>query len=66
MHSELTAVIVREWALFSNVFGDKVQFQNHAGVINIRYDAHAKDADSADFAEYRRSVKWMTDQISKI
>jgi len=64
--TELVAVIVKEWPVFSNVFSDRVQFQQHVGIVNIRYDAHAKHADIADFAEYRRSVKWLADQISKI
>lgn len=64
--TELTGLITREWPVFSSVFSDRKQFENHAAVVNIRYDAHAKEADWMDFAEYRRSVRWLSDQVSKI
>ena len=64
--SELVALIGREWSLFSAVFGDRKQFEAHAWLINERYDAHAKDADALDLANYRRSLKWLGDRLAAI
>src|SRR5208282_188335 len=63
---ELVALVKREWRLFEGLFGDRNQFELQAGVINDRPDAHAKDLDAADFALYRRSLKWMNDRISSL
>ena len=48
------------------MFADKNQFSMNAEIINDRFDAHAKDFDEADFALYRRSVKWMEDRIASV
>jgi hypothetical protein len=63
--TDLVSLIQREWSLFAPIFADKVKFAAHCEVINRRYDAHAKDADRADVAEYRRSIKWLDDALSK-
>ena len=63
---ELVAFVKREWRLFEGLFGDRNQFELQSSVINDRPDAHAKDLDAADFALYRRSLKWMNDRISSL
>jgi hypothetical protein len=64
--TELTATVVREWTLFADVFADRKQFEEHTNVVNVRYDAHAKDADAFDIASYRRSLKWIRTRIASI
>lgn len=64
--SELIALIQKEWPLFGPVFGDRRQFESHSAIVNERYDAHAKDADILDLANYRRSLKWLTDRLATI
>ena len=64
--TELVAVIQMEWSVFSGVFSDRKQFEQHANVINDRFDAHAKTFDVADLALYRRSLKWMTERIASM
>jgi len=63
--AELVALVEREWVLFQSMFGDKAKFRTHCDIINRRYDAHAKDADRADVAEYRRSVNWLEGALGK-
>ena len=63
---DLVAFVKREWRLFEGLFGDRNQFELQSSVINDRPDAHAKDLDAADFALYRRSLKWMNDRISSL
>jgi hypothetical protein len=63
---ELVALIKREWRLFQGLFNDRNLFELHSSVINDRPDAHAKDLDAADFAMYRRSLKWFDDKISSV
>ncbi|MGB7602232.1 MAG: ATP-binding protein [Candidatus Sulfotelmatobacter sp.] len=63
---ELVALVKREWRLFEGLFGDRNQFELQSSVINDRPDAHAKDLDAADFALYRRSLKWMNDRINSV
>jgi hypothetical protein len=62
---DLVRLIEKEWALFAGIFSDKAQFSTNAAVVNIRYDAHAKDADRADLASYRRSVSWFEDAVAR-
>ena len=64
--AELTAVIIREWPIFGGVFADRKQFEQHTAIVNDRPDAHAKNADAADLAMYRRSLKWLSDRITAI
>ncbi len=64
--TDVVKLIGKEWALFEKLFGDKTAFLKHCDVINDRYDAHAKDADSADFALYRRSLKYVEDRLAKL
>jgi hypothetical protein len=64
--TDLIALIERDWSLFSGVFHDKVQLTAAARVVNDRYDAHAKDADRADLAVYRRSVSWFADALARV
>ncbi len=63
--TELCAVVSREWSLFSVIFIDKAHFSQHSLVINERYDAHAKEADAADLALYRKSLRWFEDRVKK-
>jgi hypothetical protein len=64
--SELVSLVQKEWPIFGTVFSDRKQFDSHANVVNERFDAHAKDADQLDLANYRRSLKWLTDRIATI
>ncbi|WP_447553918.1 AAA-like domain-containing protein [Vreelandella sp. EE22] len=56
----------KEWQLFEKIIGDKNAFNLNASVINDRPDAHAKNVDAADFAMYRRSLKFMEDILAKL
>ncbi|AOY57305.1 ATP-binding protein [Desulfococcus multivorans] len=62
----LSELIAREWPLFERLFGDKSEFKKNADIINDRFDAHAKPADQADIALYRRSLSFIEERISKI
>lgn len=64
---ELTGLIGgREWTLFERIFGDKKQFGETSDVVNDRFDAHAKDADIADIALYRRALTYLEGKVEKI
>ncbi len=64
--TDLIKLICKEWCIFEKIFGDKKDFISQCDVINDRPDAHAKDADYADFALYRKSLKYVEDRISKL
>jgi hypothetical protein len=64
--TDLTKLVAKEWTLFSRLLGDKDAFLRHCDVINDRFDAHAKDADAADFALYRRSLTFLEERVAKI
>lgn len=64
--TDLVKLLAREWTLFESLFGDKAAFLSAAEVINDRFDAHAKDADDADFALYRRSLRQLEDRLAKV
>ncbi len=64
--TDLYKLIAKEWELFSKVFGDREQFLRNCEIINDRFDAHAKAADAADFALYRRSLLYIEDRIAKL
>ncbi|WP_410770303.1 hypothetical protein [Fontibacillus sp. BL9] len=61
--TELVTIIDKEWSVFERLFSDKTQFNLNSSIINDRFDAHAKDADAADLALYRRSLTWYEDKI---
>ena len=61
--TELVKIIIGEWSLFERVFSDKAEFSANSKIINDRFDAHAKNADEADIALYRRSLKWFEDKL---
>lgn len=61
---ELSAVVKREWTIFQALFGDRNQFELQTALINDRPDAHAKPLDAADFALYRRALKWVNDKLA--
>lgn len=63
--TDLIRLIEREWHLFSAIFADKTHLSTHASIINERYDAHAKDADRADLANYRRSLAWFEEALAR-
>ena len=65
MWTELVRLIENNWNLFESIFNDKRLFSKHAEVINDRYDAHAKDADGADLALYRRSLRWLEEAVQR-
>ena len=56
----------KEWIIFEKMIGDKNAFHLNASLINDRPDAHAKNADAADFALYRRSLKYLEDLLAKL
>lgn len=64
--TELVATIEKEWDIFGAIFKDKRVFKSNAEIINERYDAHAKSADLADLALYRKSLRWMEDMLTRI
>lgn len=64
--TDLVNLISREWALFERLLGDKASFIASADVVNDRFDAHAKDADRADFALYRRCLGQLEERLAKV
>lgn len=64
--TDLVRLIEKEWPLFAPVFSDRAKFSLHATVVNQRFDAHAKDVDRADIADYRRSLGWLEEAISRV
>ena len=64
--TSLVKLVVKEWQIFQRLFGDREQFIRNCDVINDRYDAHAKNADPADFAMYRRSLAQIEDRLAKL
>lgn len=64
--TDLTKLINKEWTLFERIFKDKSSFTQNTSIINERFDAHAKDADQADLALYRRALKWVEDALSNL
>lgn len=64
--TDLVLLISKEWHLFEKIFGNNNLFKNNCDIINDRFDAHAKDADPADIALYRRALKQLEEQIAKI
>ncbi|TBW37528.1 ATP-binding protein [Azotobacter chroococcum] len=64
--TDIVKLIGKEWSVFERLFGEKKAFLEHCDVINDRFDAHAKDADTADFALYRRSLKYIEDRLAKL
>jgi hypothetical protein len=63
--SDLVKMIEKEWNLFQGIFIDKTIFSNNSTIINDRYDAHAKDADKADVALYRRALEWYEESLGR-
>ncbi|WP_175769837.1 ATP-binding protein [Burkholderia cenocepacia] len=63
--SELVRLIEKEWLLFSPIFNDLRLLKEHAELVNDRPDTHAKDADGADIAHYRRSLRWLEDAVQR-
>lgn len=61
--TDLVRLIEKEWPLFEKVFNDKKAFVENASLVNDRFDAHAKSADHADLALYRRALKWLEDAL---
>lgn len=64
--TQLVQLIEREWDLFGRVFGDKPGFRTNCALINDRFDAHAKSADKADFALYRRALTQIEERINRL
>jgi hypothetical protein len=64
--TDLVLLISKEWHLFEKIFGNNNLFKSNCDIINDRFDAHAKDADPADIALYRRALKQLEEQIAKI
>ena len=64
--SELAKVIAKEWRLFERIFGDRTAFLQACDLVNDRLDAHAKDADQADLALYRRALRQIEERVAKL
>ena len=64
--TDLSKLVAKEWPLFSRLLGDKEKFISNCEIINDRFDAHAKSADAADFALYRRSLSFLEERIAKV
>lgn len=62
--SDLEKIISRYWSFFEKTFSDKKRFQLAMGLLNDRPDAHAKPADAADIALYRRELTWLEERIA--
>lgn len=63
--SELAKLVEKEWPLFLPIFNDLRLFKEHTGLVNERPDTHAKDADGADIAHYRKSLRWLEDAVQR-
>jgi hypothetical protein len=63
---ELGLLISREWSLLQAIFGDKKKIETTFSILNDRPWAHSKEADVADFALYRREIKWLEDCLAKL
>lgn len=64
--TDLTKLLAKEWRLFESLLGDRQQFLQNCEIINDRFDAHAKQADQADFALQRRSLTYVEDRLARI
>lgn len=64
--TDLIKLITKEWQLFERILGDRELFVRNCDIINDRYDAHAKSADTADFAMYRRSLSFIEERLAKL
>ncbi|MCX6897043.1 MAG: hypothetical protein NTZ16_16465, partial [Verrucomicrobia bacterium] len=64
--ADLVAIFDREWTLFEKIFSDKKLFAENCKVINERFDAHAKKADHADLALYRRSLNMLEEAVGNL
>ncbi len=63
--SDLVKIIEKEWSLFQGIFIDKAAFSSNSVIVNDRFDAHAKDADKADIALYRRALEWYEECLGR-
>jgi hypothetical protein len=63
--TDLVKLVEKEWSLFQGIFVDKTAFTNNSTILNERFDAHAKDADKADIALYRRTLEWYEDSLNR-
>ncbi len=63
---ELVAIINKQWPLFERIFGDKTAFNENAGIINDRPDAHAKHLEPSDIAMHRRALQWLDERIARV
>ncbi|MEJ6818049.1 hypothetical protein PseuLF5_13690 [Pseudomonas sp. LF-5] len=63
--SELAKLVEKEWDLFLPIFNDLRLFKEHTTLVNERPDTHAKDADGADIAHYRKSLRWLEDAVQR-
>lgn len=61
---EIAAIITKYWATFESTIGDKKKFETVMDLLNDRPDAHAKDADAADVALYRRELSWLEAKLT--
>jgi len=63
---DLVNLIVKNWSLVERVFGDQQEFRKNCELVNDRPDAHAKNADRADFALYRRALSHLEEALGKL
>jgi hypothetical protein len=65
MWLDLMNLMVKEWDLFEPLYGDKSSFKQQCLTVNERPDAHAKGADRADIALYRKALAWLEDAVAR-
>lgn len=63
---ELVAIINKHWQMFERIFGDKTAFNEYAGIVNDRPDAHAKHLEPSDVAMHRRALHWLDERIARV
>lgn len=63
---ELVAIINKHWVMFERIFGDKTAFNENAGIVNDRPDAHAKLLEPSDVAMHRRALHWLDERIARV
>lgn len=63
---ELVAIINKHWLMFERIFGDKTAFNENAGIVNDRPDAHAKHLEPSDIAMHRRALHWLDERIARV
>jgi len=57
----LKEIVVKEWAIFEEIFKDDTKFQDCMKAVN-QYrlvDAHAGEVSEGGFTEFRTNIEWL-------